>query len=83
MSYSLKLACGCDVYVSCHPLTGVPHTRVIERRDTACRVRMHDVGRRLQIWELLPPRAERVADDRLWTVSSVRSKGARNRFGTA
>ena len=56
MSYSLTLACGCKVYVACHPVTGLAHSRVIERRDRDCRVRTHDVGRRLQIWELLPER---------------------------
>lgn len=55
MSYNLTLECGCVVYVSCHPRTGVAHTRVIERRGAACRQRMHDRGARLWLWDLLPP----------------------------
>jgi hypothetical protein len=80
MSYSLTLTCGCEVYVSCHPQTGVPHTRIIERRSAACHVRMHEIGRRLQIWELLPPRRETVVDDR-WApaATSVGSAEARIR----
>ena len=54
MSYNLSLTCGCVVYVSCHPLTGVAHTRVIEARGAACSVRRHEVGLRLYLWELLP-----------------------------
>lgn len=53
-SYTLTLGCGCVVYVSCHPLTGVAHTRIIERRGAACRNRHHDVGSRLWLWEMLP-----------------------------
>jgi hypothetical protein len=84
MSYSLTLTCGCDVYVSCHPQTGVPHTRIIERRSAACPVRMHEVGRRLQIWELLPPRRETAVDGRLRpAAASVRPAEARIRSGRA
>ena len=54
MSYNLTLECGCMVYVSCHPLTGVAHTRVIERRGAMCRQRLHDRGARLWLWDLLP-----------------------------
>jgi hypothetical protein len=54
MSYNLTLQCGCVVYVSCHPRTGVAHTRIIERRGTMCRQRMHDRGARLWLWDLLP-----------------------------
>lgn len=53
-SYTLTLACGCAVYVSCHPRTGVAHTRIIERRGPSCRNRHHDVGARLWLWEMLP-----------------------------
>jgi hypothetical protein len=56
MSYVVTLECGCEVYVSCHPRTGLAHTRVIERRAVACRVRSHAVGTHLALWELLPPR---------------------------
>ena len=56
MSYTLTLACGCTVYVSCHPRTRVAHTRVIERRGDGCRHRLHHVGTRLALWELLPAR---------------------------
>jgi hypothetical protein len=56
-SYTLTLTCGCVVYVSCHPQTGVAHTRVIERRGAACSNRHHDVGARLWLWEMLPTSA--------------------------
>lgn len=54
MSYEITLWCGCRLYVSCHPRTGLAHSRVIERRGNACRERGHDVGVRLALWELLP-----------------------------
>lgn len=54
MSHTLTLSCGCTVYVSCHPMSGVAHTRVIERRGTSCRNRRHDTGTKLWLWELLP-----------------------------
>lgn len=54
MSYTLTLHCGCLVYVSCHPKTQLAHTRIIERRGSACQARLHDVGRQLQLWDLLP-----------------------------
>jgi hypothetical protein len=56
MSYDLTLECGCIVYVSCHPVTGVPHTRVLDRRGPVCRIRNHEVGLRLYLWDLLPDR---------------------------
>jgi hypothetical protein len=60
MSYTLTLYCGCVVYVACHPHTGVAHTRVLEYRQPTCRVRKHEVGVRLALWELLPePAAQR------------------------
>jgi hypothetical protein len=59
MSYCVTLWCGCDVYVSCHPQTGLAHTRIIERRGQRCPVRRHEIGARLWLWELLPkPRAD-------------------------
>ena len=54
MSYNLTLPCGCVVYVSCHPRTRIAHTRIIQARAPACRVRKHEVGARLYLWELLP-----------------------------
>lgn len=54
MSYTLTLQCGCTVYVACHPSTQVAHTRVIEARGPRCPLRLHDVGRRLFLWEMLP-----------------------------
>ena len=54
MSYNLTLPCGCLIYVACHPATGIAHTRIIERRGPGCRVRRHEVGLRLYLWELLP-----------------------------
>jgi len=57
MSYTLTIGCGCLVYVASHPRTRIVHTRIIERRGGECRVRAHDIGVRLQLWELLPDRA--------------------------
>ena len=54
MSYTVTLGCGCRVYVACHPQTGLAHTRIIEARPADCRVRSHDVGVRVPLWELLP-----------------------------
>ena len=54
MSYSITLWCGCSVYVSCNPKTGLAHTRVLERRSAACADRRHDVGVRIRLWEMLP-----------------------------
>ena len=54
MSYNLTVRCGFLVYVSCDPKTGFAHSRVIERKGVDCRVRTHDVGVRLYLWELLP-----------------------------
>jgi hypothetical protein len=59
MSYTLTLQCGCVVYVSCHPQTGVAHTRIIQARAAQCRVRRHEVGVRLFLWELLPEPLDR------------------------
>ena len=63
-SYTMTARCGCTVYVSCHPVTGIAHTRVIERRGARCPHRQHDTGVRLCVWELLPesrPRRARTA----------------------
>lgn len=58
MSYTVTLWCGCTVYVACNPQTRMAHTRVVERRGSACPIRSHEVGGRLWLWELLPdPRA--------------------------
>ena len=54
MSYELTLQCGCVVYVACHPATSLAHTRVIDRRGRTCATRRHEVGTRLQLWEILP-----------------------------
>jgi len=54
MSYNLTVQCGCLVYVSCDPKTGLAHSRVIERKGEQCTVRTHDVGVRLYLWEMLP-----------------------------
>jgi hypothetical protein len=54
MSYTLLLHCGCSVYVSCNPATGVAHTRIIEQRGAGCPVRKHERGARLWLWEMLP-----------------------------
>ena len=54
MSYNINLPCGCSVYVACHPATRLAHTRIIQARGAQCRVRRHDVGIRLYLWEILP-----------------------------
>ena len=54
MSYNLTLQCGCVVYVSAHPKTRIAHTRIIQSRGATCRVRRHEIGLRLHLWELLP-----------------------------
>ena len=54
MSYNISLPCGCVVYVSCHPKTRIAHTRVLQACGVACRIRRHQVGLRLCLWELLP-----------------------------
>jgi hypothetical protein len=59
MSYNIDLPCGCVVYVSCHPVTGLAHTRVIQMRSVSCSRRRHEVGARLFLWELLPDRHHR------------------------
>ena len=59
MSYLLTLQCGCVVYVSVHPVTLIAHTRIIQSRGTDCRVRRHEIGLRLYLWELLPDPAHR------------------------
>ncbi len=62
MSYTLTIGCGCVVYVASHPRTRIVHTRIIEQRGAGCRVRSHDIGVRLQLWELLPdPEPSRIA----------------------
>jgi hypothetical protein len=74
MSYNLTLPCGCLVYVACHPDTRIAHTRIIERGATMCRVRRHEVGLRLFLWEMLPDPESRatpqfVSDGRRRTVA--------------
>jgi hypothetical protein len=59
VSHSLNLACGCTVYVSCHPIIKVAYTRIIERRGPQCTDRRHGVGVRLWLWDLLPERQAR------------------------
>lgn len=59
MSYNLTLQCGCVVYVSAHPKTRIAHTRVIQSQGADCRVRRHEIGLRLYLWELLPDPAHR------------------------
>ena len=59
MSYTLTLQCGCVVYVSAHPKTRVAHTRIIQTRGADCRVRRHEIGLRLYLWEILPDQADR------------------------
>ena len=63
MSHTLVLQCGCSVYVSCDPRTLVAHTRVVERRGSACPIRNHEVGARLFLWEILPEREHLASDE--------------------
>jgi hypothetical protein len=64
MSYTVTLWCGCQVYVSCHPVTRLARSRIVERRGAACPIRRHEAGTRLWLWELLPdPRGVRETDD--------------------
>jgi len=65
MSYTILLRCGCAVYVSCNPETGVAHTRIIERRGDTCADRRHEVGMRLWLWEMLPDSARLTESARL------------------
>lgn len=53
-SYTLTLACGCTVYVACHPMSGIAHTRVVETHARHCGSRRHERGARLSLWEILP-----------------------------
>ena len=55
-SYCVTVWCGCRVYVSRHPRSGLTNTRIIERRGDQCRIRQHMIGARLWLWELLPDR---------------------------
>jgi hypothetical protein len=59
LSYNLTLPCGCVVYVSTHPKTRIAHTRVIQTRSEQCRIRRHETGSRLYLWEMLPDPAHR------------------------
>lgn len=53
-SYTITLWCGCQVYVACHPRTRLAHARIIETRGRCCRVRRHEIGARVWLWEMLP-----------------------------
>jgi hypothetical protein len=54
MPYTILLPCACTAYVGCWPDTGIAHTRVIEFRSPGCRVRTHERGAKVYLWELLP-----------------------------
>ena len=54
MSYTVKLWCGCRVYVCCHPVTRLAYTRVVETRGETCPMRRHETGARLWLWDFLP-----------------------------
>ena len=54
MSYTVTLWCRCKVYVSCNPMTGIAHSRIVEARGNNCPVKRHEIGARLWLWELLP-----------------------------
>jgi hypothetical protein len=55
--YTLTLPCGCGVDVTRHSRDAASWIRVIQRRDRACRIRSHEPGARVFLWELLPPRS--------------------------
>ena len=54
MSYTLTLDCGCIAYVAAEAGESQTPTRVLQSRAAACRVKSHQVGVRVWIWELLP-----------------------------
>ena len=74
MSYNLTLQCGCVVYVSAHPRTRIAHTRIIQSRGKTCRVRRHEIGLRLYLWELLPDPAHR--PDLRWSEGLEDARGS-------
>jgi hypothetical protein len=56
MSYTVALWCGCRVYVSSNPATGLAHTRIVEVPGPRCPIKRHETGARLWLWEMLPDR---------------------------
>jgi hypothetical protein len=74
MSYDLTLQCGCVVCVSAHPTTRIAHTRIIRSRGKTCRVRRHEIGLRLYLWELLPDPAHR--PDLRWSEELEDTRGS-------
>ena len=60
LSYNLSLQCGCVLYVSRHPETGIALRRVIQSRGAQCCDSRHQVGLRLFLWEILPDRKRRL-----------------------
>jgi hypothetical protein len=72
MSYNLTLQCGCLVYIACDPLTSVAHARIIERRDPGCRVRKHEIGLRLPLWEIVTHLEEVVPDPAMPRATTAR-----------
>jgi hypothetical protein len=64
MSYSMKLLCGCTIYVAGRRGMATADTRVLELKGPRCRDRRHVAGVRIWLWEMLPnpsqpPRARR------------------------
>ncbi len=74
MSYNVNLPCGCTVYVSCDPLTGMAHTRILERRAQTCPNRRHETGSRVWLWEMLPTPA--LTADAAWVGDSDTPPGS-------
>jgi hypothetical protein len=56
MSRVLTLQCGCVVCILSDEHTGITEKRVLEARGSECHIRGHEVGVRVYLWDLLPPK---------------------------
>ena len=86
MSYNLTLRCGCLIYIACDPRTDVAHAHILERRGPGCRVRKHEVGLRLSLFEIvtdlgeIEPHLEQRPVPRDEAVREVVARGASGRL---
>jgi len=78
MSYTIPLPCGCTAYVSCWPDSGIAHTRIIELRAPGCRIRNHERGARVYLWEMLPHRSG-IGNQEITMAADRPASGARAR----